>query len=304
MNVNITRTILFCGSAMYIAVPAIAQDRNPVVAQSSQTESKLEEIVVTARRREESLQNVPVSVSAFSAEALERATVQELRSINVLTPGLTFSNEGGGGNATLSLRGIGQIPLGEGTPGVVIYVNNMALPPDGSNIPTYDIGSIQVLKGPQGTLFGKNTLGGAVLVNSKAPDYTMGGYVQGTYGRYDYQDFEGAINIPIVEDRVALSRRWSNPPAGSAHACIRWGARIRRYRSRGRARLAAAGAHRQFEEHDDRGILQAGSAFRRYLPDAAELPVRRYFWSAARADSRRAGRAPSRQPGCPPAQLL
>ena len=208
MKMNITRTILFCGTAISVAVPAMAQDQKAAAAQAAQTAateaSSIDDIVVTARRVSERLQDVPVSVTAFSSEALARSTVQDLRSINVLTPGLTFGNEGGGGSATLSLRGIGQIPLGEGTPGVVIYVNNMALPPDGSNLPTYDIASIQVLKGPQGTLFGKNTLGGAVLVSSKAPDYRLGGYVEGTYGRYDYRELQGAINIPIVDGKVAL----------------------------------------------------------------------------------------------------
>lgn len=206
MILNIARMMLFCGGAMYIAVSAVAGDLTAAVAPASETPAKEEllEIVVTARRREERLQDVPVSVSAFTAETLERATVQELRSINVLTPGLTFTNEGGGGNATLSLRGIGQIPLGEGTPGVVIYVNNMALPPDGSNVPTYDIASIQVLKGPQGTLFGKNTLGGAVLVSSKTPEDRFGGYIESTYGSFNYRDIEGAINIPIVDEKVAL----------------------------------------------------------------------------------------------------
>ena len=61
-----------------------------------------------------------------------------------------------------------------------------------------------MLKGPQGTLFGKNTLGGAVLVTSRAPDYRLGGYVEGTYGRFDYRELQGAINIPIIEDKVAL----------------------------------------------------------------------------------------------------
>ena len=209
MKTNIIRTILFCGTAMSVAVPAMAQDRNPADAQAIQTAptadvAEVGDIIVTARRRDEKLQDVPVSVTAFSSEALQRSTVQELRSINVLTPGLTFTNEGGASGATLTLRAIGQIPLGEGTPGVVIYLNNEALPPQGSNVPTYDIASIQVLKGPQGTLFGKNTLGGAVLVNSKAPDYKIGGYVQGTYGRWDYRELQGAINIPIVDGKVAL----------------------------------------------------------------------------------------------------
>src|SRR6478672_2080826 len=114
---NKLRVILFCGTAMSVAVPAMAQDSNPADAQASQTAPQADtagtgDIVVTARRRDERLQDVPVAVSAFSAQALERSTVQELRSINVLTPGLTFSSEGGAGNATLSLRAIGQIPLG------------------------------------------------------------------------------------------------------------------------------------------------------------------------------------------------
>lgn len=96
---------------------------------------------------------------AFTAEALERSTIQTVSDIKTIAPGFTFSQEGGKDNASLSLRGIGQIPLGEVTPGVVIYTNEVALPTQGSNIPTYDISSIQVVKGPQGTLFGRNTLG-------------------------------------------------------------------------------------------------------------------------------------------------
>src|SRR3546814_17424648 len=82
--------------------------------------------------------------------------------------------------------------------------SDLPLPSVGSNLPTYDVASIQVLKGPQGTLFGRNTLGGAVLVSPQAPTYDLGGYVEGTYGRFDYRTLEGAINIPLVADRVAL----------------------------------------------------------------------------------------------------
>lgn len=99
-----------------IASPALAQE-SPVSAPSGQAVEEPDvvsetDIIVTARRCDERLQDLPVSLTAFSAGALERSTVQEHRSINVLTPGLTFANEGGAGNATLSLRGIGQIPLG------------------------------------------------------------------------------------------------------------------------------------------------------------------------------------------------
>src|SRR3546814_12516457 len=83
------------------------------------------------------------------------------------------------------VRGIGNLPIGSGTPGVVVYVDNVAIPSVGTNVPTYDVASIQVLKGPQGNLFGKNTLGGSVVIASQEPTYNFGGYVQGIYGRYE-----------------------------------------------------------------------------------------------------------------------
>ena len=121
-----------------------------------------------------------------------------------ITPGFTFSSEGGKDNVALTLRGIGQLPLGEVTPGVVIYMNDTPLPAVGSNVPTYDIASIQVLKGPQGTLFGRNTLGGAVVIASQKPTYDFEGYAQATYGRFDYREIQGAVNIPIIADKVAV----------------------------------------------------------------------------------------------------
>lgn len=188
--------------------PAVSVDgskgsTNHDVAQSG-TPTAASDIVVTARRRDERLQDVPVSVTALSAQALERSTVQTLSDIKTIAPGFTFASEGGKDNIALSLRGIGQIPLGEATPGVVVYINNVPLPSVGSNLPTYDIGSIQVLKGPQGTLFGRNTLGGAVLVGTQAPTNDLGGYVEGTYGRYNYRELQGALNVPIVSDKVSL----------------------------------------------------------------------------------------------------
>lgn len=226
MNIRMYRLGLLCGGAMCFAGPVFAQaptsnqDATSVASSPQSTSGTVgsvatatplpsagastADIVVTARRRDEKLQDVPVSVTAFSPASLQRSTVMSLEDIGALTPGLTFSSEGGVGNYSLTLRGIGQIPLGEGTPGVVIYVNNEALPPDGSNVPTYDVGSIQVLKGPQGTLFGKNTLGGAVLVTTQAPVYKFGGYIQGDYGRFEYKQLQGAINIPIIQDKVAL----------------------------------------------------------------------------------------------------
>ena len=180
-------------------VYAEAQEQGATTAQQSG------DIVVTARRTEESLQDVPVAISAFTSEALDRSTVQELSDLSTIASGLNFNAEGGKSTINVSLRGLGQLPVGLTTPGVVTYFNNIAIPSLGSSIPTYDIANVQVLKGPQGTLFGKSTLGGAILVNTVQPDMDeFGGYLKGTYGRFGYTAIEGAINLPIVEDKIAI----------------------------------------------------------------------------------------------------
>ncbi|OAN56234.1 TonB-dependent receptor [Sphingobium sp. TCM1] len=187
------------------ALPVSGYAQDVATTQSPPQESaSLGDIVVTARRREEKLQDVPASITAFSGEALASRGVQQISDLQAITPGFTFSSAGGKSNSSMSLRGIGQIPLGEATPGVVTYVNNVPLPSLGSNLPTYDVGSIQVLKGPQGTLFGRNTLGGAVLVGTQQPTYQFEGYALATYGRFNYRAIEGALNIPIIADHVAL----------------------------------------------------------------------------------------------------
>src|SRR5690606_10943138 len=96
----------------------------------------IEEITVTARRREESAQTVPVSLSAFSAERLTEASVQTLSDLTALTPGLRFAAEGGAASTSVSMRGLGKLPIGEGVPGVVLYFAEAPMPSDGVNVPT------------------------------------------------------------------------------------------------------------------------------------------------------------------------
>src|SRR3546814_6181166 len=102
------------------------------------------------------------------------------------------------------LRGLAKVWLGEGVPAVVSYFADVPLVGDGTNFPTYDIASMQVLKGPKGTLFGRNTLGGAVLIRPEAPSYEFNGYVKADYGRYDYRALEGAVNVPLIDGKAAV----------------------------------------------------------------------------------------------------
>lgn len=198
--------LLFAAGTAYAAPADVAaqQATDATVATQPDEMPSDADIVVTARRRNERLQDVPVSVVAFSGAALERSSVQTIADIRTISPGLTFSSEGGKDNTAVTLRGIGQIPTGEVTPGVVTYFANVPMASLGSNVPTYDIGSIQVLKGPQGTLFGRNTLGGAVLVTPQGPKQDFGGYIQGTYGNFDYREVQGALNVPIIPDVLAV----------------------------------------------------------------------------------------------------
>jgi iron complex outermembrane receptor protein len=194
--------------ALQLALGASARadlvDQPTADNQTPSTTTGLEEIVVTARRREESAQSVSVSLQAFTPQALERANVLTLDDVSFLTPGLRVSSEGGGDVSSVSMRGLGKLPVGDSTPAVVIYFDEANEPNSGIDIPTYDLSSIQVLKGPQGTLFGKNALGGAILLTSKAPSFNFEGYAKASYGNYNYRAFEGAVNIPIINDVLAV----------------------------------------------------------------------------------------------------
>jgi iron complex outermembrane receptor protein len=191
--------------ALQLALGASARaDSADGANQTASNPTGLEEIVVTARRREESAQSVPVSLQAFSPQALERATVLTLDDISFLTPGLRVSSEGAGPVSSVSMRGLGKLPVGDSTPAIVVYFDEAGEPNSGIDIPTYDLASVQVLKGPQGTLFGKNALGGAILLTSRAPSFDFGGYAKASYGNYNYRAFEGAVNLPIVNDVLAV----------------------------------------------------------------------------------------------------
>lgn len=200
MPIRQSATLFFCSwSAMLCASTVVAQQPEP-----ERKITSLEEVVVTARRREESLQSVPVSITALSANSLEKASVQELENLTTLVPGFRFSYEGGANNVSLSLRGFGIIPIGEGVPSVVIYNNDVALPKVGGNVSTYDLANIQVLKGPQGTLFGRNTIGGAVLITPNMASYEQDAYVRAGVGNYDSTLLEGAGNITLIDNIAAL----------------------------------------------------------------------------------------------------
>ena len=171
----------------------------------------LEEIVVTARRREEKLQSVPSSIKAFNAADLVAKNITSAQDLSQYVPSLIINNNAGFG-AGYSIRGQGA-SLGAG-PGVVAYFAEVPLVAGQTGSGTYqgglgaglfyDMENVQVLNGPQGTLFGRNTTGGAVLFTPQKPTNNFEGYGQVTLGSYNWHEFEGAVNVPVVQDKVLL----------------------------------------------------------------------------------------------------
>jgi iron complex outermembrane receptor protein len=194
--------------------PAYAQstpaEQAPAADAGVSQSTGLTEIVVTARRREEKLQSVPISATALSGESLERRNIQSMQDLFGQVPSLTV---GGAGQqrSTENVTIRGQGSTFNAAPGVVLYFAEVPIIADqrnnaqgagGANF--YDLANVQVLRGPQGTLFGRNTTGGAVLFEPQRPVDRFEGYAQVQYGNYDSVELRGAINVPIVADKLLL----------------------------------------------------------------------------------------------------
>lgn len=179
-----------------------AQDSTP---DSGRGNLVLEEVIVTARKREEVLQDTPVAISAFSSEDLKVAGIANTRDLQLSVPGLIFS-EMGNKSPSIFIRGIGQKESSAVLdPGVGVYINSIYIPrTDSQLLDVVDTQSIQVLRGPQGTLFGKNNTGGALLVTTQLPDtQELGGEVSTRVGNFGRADLKVSGNIPLIEDKLA-----------------------------------------------------------------------------------------------------
>jgi iron complex outermembrane recepter protein len=163
----------------------------------------LEEVVVTARRREEKVQTVPISVSVISGQELEAQQVTTAQDLQELVPSLNIGSGNSRDVNRFTLRGQGVTLFGD--PGVIAYFAEVPLAGNGAGPGLYyDLANIQVLNGPQGTLFGRNTTGGAVLFEPQRPTRNFEGWVQGDFGSDANVDLKGAINVPIIEDKLLV----------------------------------------------------------------------------------------------------
>jgi iron complex outermembrane receptor protein len=202
-----TRALLFAGAAvavMGLAGGAQAQPTAPNAAANDQGGPQLEEVIVTAQRRAERLENVPMAVSAVSPAAIERAGITSIHDLGQLVPGAQINFAGGFTQPTI--RGITTLTTGVGFENnVAIYIDGFYSPDNVTvNGDLANISGIEVLKGPQGTLWGRNATGGAILINTKAPSKVLTGSLQASYGRYNDVSVSGYVSGPI-NDRVRFA---------------------------------------------------------------------------------------------------
>ncbi len=182
---------LMAGTALSFAPAVYAQE-----AAAETGAGNGDEIIVTARRREESLSKVPIAITAIGADDITKRAIYNENDLQAAVPGLVIRQNGGIHSFNYSIRGQSVDTFTNSPPSVLPYVNEVQIVTHNATT-FYDMGGIQVLKGPQGTLFGRNATGGAVLYSTAKPTDEFGGYVQGRYASFESRNLQGAVNLPL-----------------------------------------------------------------------------------------------------------
>ncbi|PZQ30663.1 MAG: TonB-dependent receptor, partial [Stenotrophomonas acidaminiphila] len=206
---------LAIGCVLLSSVPvAWAQDATPAASTPATNATTLDSVKVTARKREETLQDVPVAVTAFTPETLDKLNIKDLGDLDAQVPNLTvYAARGSTSTVTAYIRGVGQAdPLWGVDPGVGIYLDDVYIArPQGALLDVFDVERIEVLRGPQGTLYGKNTIGGAIKYISRGLPQETTGFASVTVGNYNQLDVKAALGGEIggkdsgLRGRVAVA---------------------------------------------------------------------------------------------------
>ena len=227
------RAALLGGCAM-IGTAAHAADAAPNAAVLAEAAAdSLEEVVVTARRREENAQTVPVALNAFTAETLEARRAYNVRDLQQLAPSLvvTVTNPR---NTSINIRGLGNnvSVYNDGLqPAVGVYLDQVFLGRPGQTVfDLADIGRVEVLRGPQGTLFGKDTSAGAIVITTNPPSFTPELRADASAGSHDYYQAHAVVNGPLVDGKLAGRLSLSTSQHGGYAHNVYAGTRTQDYR--------------------------------------------------------------------------
>ncbi|MFP6854013.1 MAG: TonB-dependent receptor plug domain-containing protein, partial [Pseudomonadales bacterium] len=216
--------------------------QNQAVAEDAEASGPIEEVLVTARRREESAQNVPIPITAMSADQLEERNIVSVEDISRLAPNLQFNYSSvNRGTMNVFLRGIGQVNWSATMdPKIGVYIDGVYMGrPQGGVFDLLDIERIEVLRGPQGTLFGRNTTAGLVNVITRKPDSDFGGKVKVGFGNFSSNVVAGNVNIPLNDElsarinfqtrnadgymtNLASGAKWNDEGETAVRASVAW----------------------------------------------------------------------------------
>ena len=206
--------MIYAKSSSYAALVALAMATSPTAfaqtpdaagSQSASTDATLGEIIVTAEKRSERLQDVPIAITAVDRDALSNSRISRADELVQVVPGLQANGGITASQPIYAIRGVSMNDYSLNQEGPVatyndeVYKGNPAI----LGVSFYDLERVEVLRGPQGTLYGKNATGGAVNLITRAPDFTTEGYLDLTGGNYDRKEAQGAIQVPL-SDRVAV----------------------------------------------------------------------------------------------------
>lgn len=210
------KSVSFFALSASLAAPAYAagtaeESADMAAVQEKQSESRsqtgISEIVVTATRRETNLQDTPIAVSALDESFIEQSNVDDIGGLSTFVPNFSAETITGFNAASFAMRGVGQTNIiVYYEPPVVVLVDDFVVPSVQTQLlDTFDVAQVEVLRGPQGTLFGKNSTGGAVTVRTKRPEMNVTGFdMRAAYGSFGSYSLKGALNLPLIEDVLSL----------------------------------------------------------------------------------------------------
>jgi iron complex outermembrane receptor protein len=199
------KLLLLSGVVTSLPLTVYAQDQG---AANAETGGGIADIVVTARKRSENVQSIPVSITAFSAETIQAKGITTLSDIARNTPGLTLQQSGDATTFNTQIRAQNTLASTlPNDPAVGLYIDGVyggTSNANGLSLIMDDVAGVEVLKGPQGTLYGRNTSGGAIKLDHVLPDYEVSGWARGEVGAYAMHSVAGAVTVPIVDQMASL----------------------------------------------------------------------------------------------------
>lgn len=203
---NSQQLLCIYSMALVVATSFFANSSMAQTTTEKSGQTIIEEIMVTARRKEERLQDVPISITTYDQSALDKRNVINSSDLALYTPGLTANTRFGSDRTSFAIRGFTQETRTSASVGV--YFAEVVAPRGGGAITSgdgagpgsfFDLANVQVLKGPQGTLFGRNTTGGAILLVPNKPSDEVEGYIQAGAGNYNMRSAQGVLNLPLTD---------------------------------------------------------------------------------------------------------